>query len=249
MRLRELFQEGLVKQLAQDLLHLSDQEFVKLYGRSKAEFKPAAAPVKSAQSATASAFDLKRVPKGYPQPPWDFNTVKSYWQLMGYQGDPYAAYMKGYRGPTVKQPSEAVGDNVQAPWAASGARHHQMEAGNAPQYYIIPNGEDSTVVHTQSGTIPFAGTVAECQRWIRQHDPQGTYNFEETAPVVYAPTQPTRNQQLTPQQQQARLDQINRDRQASGEQQRAQSEWEREQEQYKYLYAPQPTARPAQTKN
>jgi hypothetical protein len=52
-----------------------------------------------------------------------------------------------------------------------------IEGSMQPKYYILAQGSDSTVVHTETGEMVYAGTVPECQQWIRSRDPQGRYSF------------------------------------------------------------------------
>ena len=90
--------EGKMNQLSRDMVNLSDPEFSQEYGNPKSSFQaPTAVPKISPQ------FDLSRVPPGFPQPPWDLNTVKAYWQLKNIPGNPAAAWQRGYRGPIKKQ--------------------------------------------------------------------------------------------------------------------------------------------------
>ena len=107
-----------------------------------------------------------------------------------------------------------------------------IEGLSAPKFYIQQQGEDSTVVQTESGEIVYAGSVAECRAWIKSRDPQGHYAFEEDIQYV-----PTNKPELTPQERQARLDAINRQRQQAGSQQRDQQAWSQQQDQFKDLYA------------
>ena len=57
-------------------------------------------------------------------------------------------------------------------------RIQELLEGQA-QYYIIPQGQDSSVVHTATGEIVYVGTVPECQQWIKRKDPVGAYAFEQ----------------------------------------------------------------------
>jgi hypothetical protein len=114
---------------------------------------------------------------------------------------------------------------------------------NAPKYYINARGEDSTVVNLERGVIEYAGTVAECRAWIKQRDPNGHYTFEED--VTY---QPSTKPELTPQERQARLDAINRQRQQDGTQQRDQQAWSQQQDKYKDMYAKTPATTPKDTR-
>ena len=109
-----------------------------------------------------------------------------------------------------------------------------LEALSAPKYLIQYQGQDSSVLNVSTGEIEYAGSVAECRMWVKQRDPQGHYTFEEDQKVTYAPTG---NQQLTPQEQAARLAQLNQARAASGQQQRDQRAWQQQQDQFKDLYA------------
>jgi hypothetical protein len=114
---------------------------------------------------------------------------------------------------------------------------------NAPKYYINARGEDSTVVNLERGVIEYAGTVAECRAWIKQRDPNGHYTFEED--VTY---QPSTKPELTPQERQARLDAINKERARNGDQQRDQQAWSQQQDKYKDMYAKTPTSTPKDTR-
>jgi hypothetical protein len=114
---------------------------------------------------------------------------------------------------------------------------------NAPKYYINARGEDSTVVQTESGEIVYAGSVAECRAWIKSRDPRGHYAFEED--VTY---QPSTKPELTPQERQARLDAINKERARNGDQQRDQQAWSQQQDKYKDMYAKTPTSTPKDTR-
>jgi len=90
--------EGKMNQLSRDMVDLSGPEFSQEYGTPKSSFQaPIAVPKISPQ------FDLSRVPPGFPQPPWDLNTVKAYWRLKNIPGNPAAAWQRGYRGPIKKQ--------------------------------------------------------------------------------------------------------------------------------------------------
>jgi len=90
--------EGKMNQLSRDMVDLSGPEFSQEYGNPKSSFQaPTAGPKISPQ------FDLSRVPPGFPQPPWDLNTVKAYWRLKNIPGNPAAAWQRGYRGPIKKQ--------------------------------------------------------------------------------------------------------------------------------------------------
>jgi len=113
---------------------------------------------------------------------------------------------------------------------------NMIEGLSAPRFYIQQQGEDSTVVQTDTGEIVYAGSVAECRAWIKSRDPQGHYAFEEDIQYV-----PTSKPEPTPQERQARLDAINRQRQQDGSQQRDQQAWQQQQDQYKDMYAKTPT--------
>ena len=128
MRIREIIKEANLKRLFQDLVDLAEPEFIKLYGKTKAQMQASFAKEPEVQQ-TLRQYDSKRIPQGWPQPPWDMNTVKAYFRLINRsEAEAASAYQRGWDGPLLKQPNEAVGDNLQAPYAGQSSRFHQMEA-------------------------------------------------------------------------------------------------------------------------